>query len=90
MKNEIDILPSISKSQDAVGSEQRNLHCPICGCINAHIQAPYLVMGDKWHGNGELAITPLWSECGSKWEVCIGFHKGDAPIFIRVITSCKE
>lgn len=89
MKTEMDILPVISKKQIAVGSEQRNLYCPVCGCINTHVEAPYLKVGDNWHGNGELAITPLWSECGSKWEVCIGFHKGDAPIFVRIIEACK-
>ena len=90
MNKELDILPVISKDQIAGGSGQRNLYCPVCGCINTHLEPPYLKVGDKWQGNGELAITPLWSECGSKWEVCIGFHKGDAPIFVRVLKSCKE
>jgi len=90
MKDEKDILPLISKDCLSVGSDQRNLFCPVCGCINAHIKPPYLVIDDDWHGNGELAVTPLWSECGSEWQVCIGSHKGDAPIFVRVTKSCKE
>lgn len=89
MKTELDIHPSLSKDMIAVGSGQRNLHCPVCGCINSHVKAPYLMVDEKWHGNGELAVTPLWSECGSEWEVCIGAHKGDAPMFVRVNKSCK-
>ena len=90
MKPELDVLPLISSEQNSVGSGQRNLLCPICGCINTHIEAPYLKVGESWHGNDDLAITPLWSECGSKWEVCIGFHKGEAPIFVRINKPCKD
>ena len=89
MKEELDIRPSLSDEQIAVGSAQRDLHCPSCGCPNSHVKAPHLIMDDKWHGNGELAITPLWSECGCEWEICIGFHKGKAPIFIRITESCQ-
>lgn len=89
MQIEIDILPIVAKNRDAVGSDQRNLYCPVCGCINSHVRSPYFMVDEKWHGNGELAVTPLWSECGSEWQVCIGSHKGDAPIFVRVSKSCK-
>jgi len=88
---ELDVKPTISEQQIAVGSGQRNLVCPKCGCTNTHVEAPYLVLGDgNWQGNGELAITPLRSECGSKWEICIGFHKGEAPIFVRVKELCEK
>lgn len=90
MKEELDILPTISKDRLDGGSDQRNLFCPVCHCINTHVNAPYLLVSSSWHGNGELAVTPLWSECGSEWEVCIGFHKGDAPIFVRVTKSCRS
>lgn len=90
MEVEIDILPILSKDKTAGGSGQRNLFCPICGCINSHVKPPYLMVDGKWHGNGELAVTPMWSECGSEWQVCIGSHKGDAPIFVRVSKSCKN
>jgi hypothetical protein len=89
MKPELDILNIISKEMIAFDSGQRNLFCPVCGCINAHVKPPYLMVDETWHGNGVLAVTPLWSECGSEWEVCIGSHKGDAPMFIRVNKSCK-
>ena len=89
MKAELDILKSISQELIASGSDQRNLKCPICGHPNAHISAPYMILDDDWHGNGELAIIPLSSECGSEWHVCIGSHKGDAPIFVRVNKTCE-
>jgi hypothetical protein len=89
MKTELDIRPLISNDQLTVGSGQRNLYCPVCGCINSHIKPPFFMIDEKWQGNGSLAVTPLWSECGSEWEVCIGSHKGDAPIFVRIAKSCK-
>lgn len=89
MKTELDILPIVSKDMVTVGSGQRNLHCPVCGCINSHVRPPYFMVDEEWHGNGELSVTPLRSECGSEWEICIGSHKGDAPMFVRIRKSCK-
>ena len=90
MKDELDILSIISLSMNAGEGNHRNLHCPTCGGVNSHIDPPYLVVGESWHGTGDLAITQLWSECGSRWEICIGADKGAAPIFIRVIKSCRD
>jgi len=90
MKKEYDILPTISKDQITVGSDQRELYCPICQCLNTHIKSADLDFQDEWHGNGEVSITKLWSECGSEWEVCIGYHKGTASIFARISKSCKN
>lgn len=90
MQTEYDILPLLSPHQIASGSGQRNMICPVCQCPNSHVQAPYMYIDDKWHGNGVLAVTPLEGECGSKWQVCIGSHKGDAPIFVRVVESCHK
>jgi hypothetical protein len=89
MRPELDILPLLSKDKPAVGSGQRNLHCPVCGCINTHTRPPYLLMDAKWHGNGALVVLPLWSECGSEWQICVGEHKGDAPIFAQIAKSCQ-
>lgn len=89
MKDELDISPLISKNQIAGGSGQRNLLCPVCNHFNSHVKPPFFMVDEKWHGNGVLAVTPMWSECGSEWEVCIGSHKGEAPIFVRITKSCK-
>ena len=68
--------------------------CPVCGGNYNHFKPPYLKDGGdnyeaKWGGRGDLAVIPMWGECGSQWEVCIGFHKGQNPIFVRVSSSCK-
>lgn len=85
-KQEFDIQKVICDKKEAA---QRRLECPVCGCFNTHLNPPYLVVGEDWNGYGELAITPLNSECGCEWEVCIGFHKGDSVIFTRINSPCK-
>jgi hypothetical protein len=93
MKTELDILKIIS-SEYFGGSWARILCCPECGHDFSHTEPPYHQVGEEYKmfsgRGGELSITPLWSECGSKWQVCIGFHKGQAPIFVRMIKSCKK
>lgn len=95
LKKEIDLLPLLSKKKSAAGSEQRILLCPVCGSEYNHIEPPYLKDGGdnyeaKWHGRGDLVVVPLWGECGSKWELCVGFHKGNSSVFVRLNKSCKE
>ena len=90
-----DVLPCIAKVDAGWGDGARNLLCPICGGTYNHMEPPYLKDGGDnyaagWGGRGDLAVIPMWGECGSKWEVCIGFHKGESPIFVRVSVSCKE
>jgi hypothetical protein len=88
MKNlEFDVQNVICKRAEA---RQRRLECPVCGCVNSHLESPSLMTGDQnWGGCGELAITPLDSECGCKWELCIGYHKGESLIFTRINKSCR-
>jgi len=83
---ELDIHKIISKKEE---NGQRRLDCPICMCINGEVESPYLVIDDNWNGYGPLSITPINSHCGSKWEICVGSHKGDVTIFSRVKQSCK-
>lgn len=91
----IDIFNVISKDDAGWGDGAKNTLCPVCGLQYNHIEPPYLKDGDdnylaNWGGKGDLAVVPLWGECGSKWEICIGFHKGESSIFARLIESCKE
>ena len=95
LQKELDIVPCVSDKQISVGSEQRNLRCPCCGDEYNHIGAPYMKDGGdnyeaKWHGRGDLNVIPMSGECGSEWELCVGFHKGEAPIFVRVIKDCRN
>lgn len=89
-----EILPSIENEDAGWGNGARNLLCPVCGGNYNHVKPPYLKDGGdnyeaKWGGCGDLAVIPMWGECGSQWEVCIGFHKGQSRIFVRVSESCK-
>ena len=36
-----------------------------------------------WTGRGELIVIPFEGECGHRWSLCIGFHKGEVMIFER-------
>ena len=90
-----NILEAIDHEDPGWGDESRLLKCPVCAFDYTHVEPPYLKDGGDnyeagWNGRGDLAVVPVWSECGSKWQVCIGFHKGQSAIFTRVIESCKE
>lgn len=86
-----NILDVIHPSEPGLDEpEMRVLHCPVCGCEWTHVTPPHLSYGEKWGGNAELAVSPVWSECGSVWQVCIGFHKGESVIFTRLIESCVD
>ncbi|SOD42389.1 hypothetical protein SAMN06298226_2728 [Nitrosovibrio sp. Nv4] len=91
-----DILPCIDINDAGWGgSDVRKLLCPVCSGSYNHMEPSYLKDGGdnydaKWGGRGDLTVVPMWGECGSKWEVCIGFHKGESFMFTRVSQSCKD
>jgi hypothetical protein len=89
MRQELDVRPLIDNDKKAYGSGQRVLLCPNCGAINSHVNPPYMLVNSQWHGDGALCVTPISSECGSEWELCVGEHKGDALIFARVSQACR-
>lgn len=71
-----------------------DIRCPVCGCEYQHCLTPQVVDGQDnykadWGGRGDLTVIPVWGECGSKWEICFGFHKGITSTFVRLIKSCK-
>lgn len=92
----LDVLESISDIDAAGwGDAKRLLTCPVCGFDYTHVDPPYLKDGDDnyqagWGGRGDLVVVPLWSECGSKWELCLGFHKGQTAVFTRLVETCKS
>ena len=94
MKNEISregsILDAVDLNTPGWHGGMKLLTCPVCGHDYTHVEPPHLNHNAQWGGEGELAVTPVWSECGSKWQVCIGFHKGQSAIFTRMIESCKN
>lgn len=93
LPEELDLLPLLDDDCSA-GTGQRYLKCPVCKGIENHPEPPYMIDGNDdykagWHGRGDLMVTPFWGECGSQFQLCVGFHKGNAPLFIRVVKSCK-
>jgi hypothetical protein len=71
------------------------LHCPVCGFDYNHIGAVYQMTAKDdyysagWAGRGPLAAIRLSGECGSKWELCLGEHKGHVSSFTRIVESCS-
>lgn len=70
------------------------LVCPVCSGEYNHIGEPRKLMGndsyDAWQGRGDLLAIPFNGECGSDWEICFGFHKGNTNAFVRIRKSCSE
>ena len=90
MKTEI-ILDVIHPNKPGLDEpEMRTLHCPYFKRDLTRVGPPHLAYGEKWGGSGELAVTPLRGDCGSVWQVCIGFHKSESVIFTRLIESCTD
>lgn len=87
-KKEICSIHSILSDESIFGDEKIILKCPACGFENSHFENPETIDGKdgyaaNWGGRGDLIVIPMWSECGHKWEICIGFHKGYSGIFVR-------
>ena len=66
------------------------LRCPICADTYQHVTSSWQHIAGRdnyeagWGGRGDLVILPLWGECGHRWELCLGAHKGETFVFIRV------
>ena len=66
------------------------LKCPICADTYQHVTNSWQRIFGRddyeagWGGRGDLVILPLWGECGHTWELCLGSHKGEVFVFVRV------
>lgn len=66
------------------------LVCPYCGFEFTHADGCGLIDGkdsykatpDKWV-RGDVVQVPFWGECGHKWLLQIGQHKGQT--FVRSV-----
>ncbi len=78
------------------GEEIASICCPRCGSPNQHVKEPIRQLSGRdeyqagWMGRGNLVTVPFWGECGSAWELCLGFHKGQTGIFARMISECGQ
>ena len=68
--------------------------CPICADTYQHVTSSWQHIPGRdnyeagWGGRGDLVMLPLWGECGHRWELCLGTHKGETFVFIRV--PCQD
>lgn len=70
----------------------QSLGCPKCRCnrVSAHGARTkkgndnYDAQGGGWSGRGNLLAIRMSCEEGHNWDICIGFHKGDSAIFVRI------
>jgi len=81
---------------DALGGKQirglaagdTGIKCPICGFEYVGVvSVMYSVSRNDprsgWLGNGGLAVVEFNGECGHKFDLCFGFHKGNTAFFCR-------
>ncbi len=71
------------------------LECPICQDTYQHAGAYQRVPGRDnyeagWGGSGDLLVVPVQGECGHRWELCFGSHKGETLCFVRVQESVER
>lgn len=56
------------------------VHCPICGHDYTHAAEPLVLDSEDrylaWAGRGDCIKIPFEGECGHRFVLCIGYHKG--------------
>lgn len=55
--------------------------CPFCHHENAHTGNPYI---ERWQGRQDAVAVPIEGECGHRWTIAFGEHKGNVYMY----TSC--
>lgn len=65
------------------------LVCPVCGDTYVHLEDAKNIDGKDdykaWAGRGDAIKIPAWCEGGQhKWNIVIGFHKGNSFIHCEV------
>lgn len=62
------------------------VNCPVCGWDYVHFRDPMIIESDDytaWSGRGSAIRIPMYCEDGCKWELRIGFHKGNSYLAIE-------
>jgi hypothetical protein len=67
---------------------ERRLVCPVCSFDYVHFELPYVV--DHDNHSDQLIIIPMWSECGSEFEIRFRFHEGQTETFVSLLKSCNS
>lgn len=59
--------------------------CPVCDFNYVHF-ANEQPQDSDWDGRGDAQRIAFWGECGHRWDVRFGFHKGE--VFVAV-ENCR-
>ena len=79
-------LPIDQSGQKALRHDTMLL-CPYCNDTYIHQENdPIRLEGnDKydagWGGRGDVLKVPFWGECGHRFGLCFGFHKGNTYVW---------
>jgi len=82
-----------------VEGEPPGLHklvvCPCCGFDHTHPVGTFQRDGQDdykafWGGRGSASGVVMVGECGSRFEIGIGNHKGQSYTFCRVYVDCGK
>ncbi len=81
------MIPQTRRTDFFVGKTLLQVLCPTCSYDYVHFEEPRRVSGEDsyraWAGRGECVRLPFWGECDHTWELCIGYHKGQAFMFVE-------
>ena len=73
------ISAMFTDNQEHVSSDgMLNIECPFCGYFYVHCGQPESGDDERMGGmkQGTLVI-PFWGECGHRWDLIFGEHKGN-------------
>lgn len=86
--NRCPLLKAIGP-HDCGYSKTNSIVCPLCGSEYQSVGDSYTVPGnanyEAWEGRGDLLVIPFCGECGHRWELCFGSHKGNTFAYVRGI-----
>lgn len=71
----------------------QQLKCPVCGYEFVHFETPSIKHSDNydaWEGRGDAIRIPMWCEGGHKWDLRVGFHKGQSFMDVENVREEKE
>lgn len=83
-----DVLKFLVKDGEPEYETGDEILCPVCEFNFNHVHGIKLLDGldsgaAGWWGRGDLIVIRMECEEFHKWELCIGFHKGNQFIFAR-------
>lgn len=69
------------------------IRCPVCKFDYSHISQIEENKSDHykaWAGRGDCIVIPFEGECGHRWNICIGYHKGQNYAFVDIVQRAAK